>query len=521
VPDKQGEARKAPENEQVPEESADELYEHAPCGYLTLLPEGSIVRVNQTFLRWTGYSRNALTGKRLQDLLPVPAKVFYETHYRPLLRMQGFVREIALDLICANNSLLPVFINAVEQRDAAGHPVLVRTTVYDATERRTYERELLAARRRAEQLAAVVEASADAIVLLSPDGIVQTWNTGAERLFGYTSAEARGRPISELIHAPGHGQEYDAARAKVRSGREVHLETVLASRTGRLIDASLSLAPHVEPPGELVGISTIIRDITERRVVQKQLHEAEKLESVGTLAGGVAHEVNNQMTVVLGFGQFVLHALGADHPQAADVQHMVEAAERAARVSRQLLAFSRQQLMQLQDFSMSSLLTELGPAIQEELGSDKVLKIEADLPAGWVSADVREIERVVMHLTRNARDAMSPRGEFRLRVDEVELSLEDARLHPSDAVQPGAYVLLTACDNGSGMDEDTLRRAFEPFFTTKPFGSGMGLGLATVYGTVKQHGGQVWASSTPREGSTIRVYLPAGPKGSIPPDARV
>src|SRR4051794_30792643 len=248
--------------EQVPEESADELYEHAPCGYLSLLPDGSIVRVNQTFLRWTGYSREALTGKRLQDLLPVPAKVFYETHYRPLLRMQGFVREIALDLVCANNSMLPVFINAVEQRDAAGHPLVVRTTVYDATERRTYERELLAARRRAEQLAAVVEASADAIVLLSPDGIVQTWNAGAERLFGYTSAEACGRPISALIHAPGHEQEYDAARAEVRSGREAHLETVLAARTGRLINASLSLAPHVEPPGELVGISTIIRDIT-------------------------------------------------------------------------------------------------------------------------------------------------------------------------------------------------------------------------------------------------------------------
>lgn len=498
------------ENLQVLEESAEELYEHAPCGYLSILPGGQIVRVNQTFLDWTGFSREELlAGKRLQELLPTSAKVFYETHYRPLLRMQGFVREIALDIVCADNTLLPVFMNAVEQRDSSGQPLLVRTIVYDATERRTYERELLAARRRAEQLAAVVEASADAIIMLSPEGIVQTWNTGAERLFGYTRGEARGRPIGELIHAEGHAHEYDLARAEARSGREVHFETVLADKSGRQVEVSLSLAPHLEPPGELVGMSTIIRDITERRLVEKQIREAERLQSVGTLAGGVAHEVNNQMTVVLGFAQFLLRDLGADHPQNGDVRHIVAAAERAARVSQQLLAFSRQQLMNPEELSLAALIRQIAPAFHDVLGSDKTLVIDPHLATGKVLADSRQIERVLIQVARNAGDAMAPGGEFRLSLEDSILAEEDARLHPGDEVMPGRYLLLTASDNGSGMDADTLRRAFEPFFTTKPFGEGSGLGLATVYGVVKQHGGQVWATSKPGQGTTVRIYLPA------------
>jgi PAS domain S-box-containing protein len=437
--------------------------------------------------------------------------VFYETHYRPLLRMQGFVREMALDLVCANGKLLPVFVNSVEHRDSAGQPTYISTTVFDATERRTYERELLAARRRAEQLASVVEASADAIILLSPEGMVQEWNSGAERLFGYTEEEARGRLSRELIRAPGHEEEYDRAAAGVRAGNEVHLETVLAHKSGRLIDVSVSLSPHMEAPGELVGISSIIRDITERRTVEKQLREAEKLQAVGTLAGGVAHEVNNQMTVVLGFGEFLLQALGPDDPRAADVQHMIGAATRAARISQQLLAFSRQQLIVPENFSLTKLLEDLSPELADALGAEHGLVIESGLPEAEVSADPRQIRRILLQLTRNARDAMPEAGQLRLSVQHARLTEEDVRLHPGDEVEPGSYVLLSVSDTGRGMDDATLRRAFDPFFTTKPFGVGTGLGLATVYGIVKQHGGQVWATSTPGQGTTIRVYLPVAP----------
>ena len=494
----------------VPEESAQELYEDAPCGYLSLLPDGTILRANRTFLRWTGYSAEKLfSGTRLQDLLPVPIKVFYETHYAPLLRMQGFLREMAIDLICANKQVLPVLVNATEIRDAAGDPVVVRTSVHDATERRRYERELLTARRRLEQLASVVQASGDAIVLTSPEGIVLAWNPGAERLFGFTADEARGESIQGLVLPRDRHHDYTRAVEQARTRGAILFETVLSDKHGRPIDVSLSLTPHIEAPDELVAVSSIIRDITERRQVEKQMRQAEKLQSVGTLAGGVAHEVNNQMTVVLGFGNFVLEALGPEHSQAADIRNMVDAANRAARISQQLLAFSRQQLIVPEDFVLAELVEKLAPALREALGEEHALITGSDLSQARVSADPGQIERILFHLVRNARAALVTPGQLRIMVERVELTQEDVRHCPADQIEPGSYVRLSVSDTGSGMDEETLSRAFEPFFTTRPFGEGIGLGLPTVYGVVKQHGGHAWATSKPGEGTTVRVYLPA------------
>jgi two-component system, cell cycle sensor histidine kinase and response regulator CckA len=385
----------------------------------------------------------------------------------------------------------------------------VRTSIYDATERRRYERELLTARRRLEQLAAVVQASGDAIVLTSPEGVVLAWNPGAERLFGCTADEARGESIRGLVFPRGREDDYTRAVEQVRTRGEMNFETVLSDRHGRLIEVSLSLTPHIEAPGELVAISSIIRDITERRQVERQIRQAEKLESVGTLAGGVAHEVNNQMTVVLGFGHFVLNALGPEHPQSADVQNMVAAAGRAARISQQLLAFSRQQLIVPQEFVLAELVEKLAPALREILGEDHALLTGSDFSQARVSADPSQIERILLHLTRNARAALQTPGQLRIMVERVELTDEDARQRPADQIEPGPYVRLSVSDTGSGMDQETLSRAFEPFFTTRPFGEATGLGLPTVYGVVKQHGGHVWATSRPGEGTTVRVYLPA------------
>src|ERR671916_3398340 len=214
-----------PEKPAVPQETLEELYEDAPCGYLSLLPDGTIVRANRTFLKWTGYASDKLrSGTRLQDLLSGPAKVFYETHYAPLLRMQGFIREMAMDLVCDNRQVLPVLVNATEIRDATGVPVVIRTAIYDATERRRYERELLTARRRVEQLAAVVQASGDAIVLTSPEGVVLSWNPGAERLFGHTADEARGESIRHLIFPRDREQDYKRAVDQIHTQGEVQFE---------------------------------------------------------------------------------------------------------------------------------------------------------------------------------------------------------------------------------------------------------------------------------------------------------
>jgi PAS domain S-box-containing protein len=492
----------------VPEETAEELYEHAPCGYLSVLPDGTIVRVNQTLLNWTGYSRESLLGRSLRDLLPVPARVFYETHYDPLLRMQGFIREMALDLVCAGGTLLPILVNAVQQRDSLGRPLMTQTTIFDATERRTYERELLHARRRAEQLAAVVQASADAIVIISVDGTIQTWNAGAEAMFGYSAAEAIGARVRELIVPPECVAEFNQVIGLVQTGQQAQLETVRVRKDGTRVDVSLSLTPHIEPPGELVAISEITRDITERRRIESRLRQAEQLQAVATLAGGVAHEVNNQMTVVLGFGDFVLRSLGQGRSEVQDVRHMVDAAAKVARLSRQLLAFSRQLPMVGQSVDLCALVDGLVPALRALLGDDKRLVVSLDRPTSRVHGDPVQLEQVLIQITSNARDAMPGGGELSISIHDVNLDDRDARSRPGDEVVPGNYVLLSVSDNGSGMDPATLSRAFEPFFTTKPFGEATGLGLAMVHGIVKQHGGHVWATSEPARGTTIRVYLP-------------
>lgn len=488
-------------------ESSEELYEHAPCGYMSALPDGTIIRVNQTLLDWTGYSRESLLGRRLREFLPPSGKVFYETHFDPLLRMQGFVREMALDLIRQNGSLLPIIASSVQHRDGAGRPIVIRTTMFDATERRIYERELVTARRKAEQLAAVVESSADAIIVITPEGTVQTWNGGAERLFGYSVAEAVGRPIRDLIVPADLAGEFDEALQLLGSGVQMQLETVRRHKDGTRIEVSLGLTPQIEPPGELVGISAIIRDVTERRRLEARLRQAEQLQSVATLAGGVAHEVNNKMAVVLGFGEFVLRALGSDHPQAADVRSMVTAATRAAGISKQLLAFSRQLPIMRRTVQLSQLVDGVVPELSKVLGPEKSLVVKSNREIE-VSGDPAQLEQILLQLTSNSSDAMPSGGQLTIATDVVELTGADTEAHPGDDIVPGTYVMISVSDTGSGMDRATLGRAFEPFFTTRPFGQGTGLGLAMVHGIVKQHGGHVLAASEPGQGTTIRVYLP-------------
>jgi PAS domain S-box-containing protein len=489
------------------EESAEELFEHAPCGYLSARADGTVERVNRTLLDWTGYARQSIIGRSLRDLLAPSGKLFYETHYAPLLRMQGFVREMALDLRCGNGRLLPVLLTSVQSRDASGRPGMIRTAVFDATERRVYERELMAARRRAEQLASVVESSADAIIVINPDLEVQTWNRGAERVFGYTAEEAIGRSIRDLIVPPELMGETEGSLELLRSGLQVQMDTVRVTKSGKRMEVSLGLTPHIEPPGEVIAISAIIRDITERRRVEVQLQRAEQMQSVATLAGGVAHEVNNQMAIVLGFGQFVLGALGPEHPQTGDVRSMVSAAAKAASISRQLLAFSRQMPILQQEARLGELVEGLRATLSLELGPEQSLVIESCTPDHVVRVDPVQVGQVLLELVRNARDATPPGGTITVASGAVSLDGADAEGR-GDGIGEGEYAVLSVSDTGQGMDPPTLRRAFEPFFTTKPVGEGTGLGLAMVHGIVKQHGGHVWATSQPGQGTTFRVYFP-------------
>ena len=249
-------------------------------------------------------------------------------------------------------------------------------------------------------------------------------------------------------------------------------------------------------------------DIHDHVQADQKLREAQRLQSVGEMAGGMAHEVNNMMSAVLGFGELVLAALGADHPQRADVEEMVKAGGRAAQVTRHLLAFSRRQVLQPAVVDIDAVIADLAPVLRRMLGSDRRLDIGTSPIALRAIADRSQFEQVLINLIANARDATHTNGVVTVHAERVQVRGTTLAAYRIDEVEPGPFVRITVRDDGTGMSPETVARAFEPFFTTKPLGQGTGLGLSMVYGIVRQSGGYVTIESGINAGTAIAVYLP-------------
>ncbi|MBA3658877.1 MAG: PAS domain S-box protein [Gemmatimonadales bacterium] len=328
---------------------------------------------------------------------------------------------------------------------------------------------------------------------------------------GQSAGETLGRGWLRAIH---HDDRMRTARAwsdAVISRRAFTLEHRLRRHDGEYRRMQVRAVPVFERDGairEWIGTHT---DVTERIRAEEELRQAQKLQAVGTLAGGVAHEVNNQLTAVLAFGDFVLAALGPHHAQAADVREMVNAALRAARVAQEVLTFSRRQVSQPRPLDLHTSATALMPVLQRLLGADKALVLSPVGARRRVLADPTQVDQILINLVANARDALGNGGRVMISSEDVKLDQSFASTHGGIEFTPGPYVRLLVSDTGAGMDRETLGHVFEPFFTTKPVGQGTGLGLSTVYGIVKQHGGFIWAYSEPGFGTAMKVYLPAAP----------
>ena len=266
--------------------------------------------------------------------------------------------------------------------------------------------------------------------------------------------------------------------------------------------------PVFDSDGTLLEWVGACIDVEDERRAADHLRQTQRIEAVGNLAGGLAHEVNNMMTAVIGFGGFVLKALPEEHPHRSDVSEMVKAATRAAGITRQLLAFTRQQVLQPSVLDLNGVITDLTRMLSGFLGADIELSVQLDPQAGRVRADRGQLEQVIVNLALNARYAMRSGGRLTLGTSRSMLDHGYSRRHPGINIEPGPYVALSVTDTGPGMDAATRARAFEPFFTTKPVGEGTGLGLSTAYGIVKQSGGYIWLYSEPGQGTAVKVYLP-------------
>jgi PAS domain S-box-containing protein len=386
--------------------------------------------------------------------------------------------------------------------DSTGRPVRLIGAVLDITGRKQAEEAL---RQANDRLQVIIQSSPLAILSLDAAGIVQMWNPAAERVFGWTAEEVTGLPLPGVPE--GKEEEFGDLRRRVLQGESVTgVELVRRRKDGAAVTVNLFAAPLHEADGRITGILGLVEDVTGVKRLEQQFLQAQKMEAVGQLAGGVAHDFNNLLTVILGSTELLLEILPSDHPGREDAEETRKAALRAADLTRQLLAFSRQQVLAPRVLNLNDVVASMDRMLQRSIGDDVELRTVLAQDLGAVRADPGQLEQVIVNLAVNARDAM-PRGG-KLTIETANVALDEAYVEAHTVVVPGAYVMLAVSDTGTGMDAATQARAFEPFFTTKPKGKGTGLGLATAYGIVKQSGGYVWVYSEPGRGTTFEIYLP-------------
>ena len=377
-----------------------------------------------------------------------------------------------------------------------------------AEERQRWQAEA-ALRASEERFRALVENSSDALLLLDADGRVKYMTPSSVRHLGWTPEQLSGRSILEFMH-PDDGERLrgridDALGLPGKSiGGEVRFHH--ADGSWRIMEG-VGVNRLADPA--VAGIVVNVRDITERRKLEEQLRQAQKMEAVGQLAGGVAHDFNNLLTAILGYCHLVLDEIPEEDPLRLDLLEIQAAGDRAASLTRQLLAFSRRQMLQPQVVQINTLVTQLEKLLRRLISEDVELVTALAPDLDEVTVDPASVEQILVNLAVNARDAMPTGGRLTIETANVELDETYAVTHVT--MTPGRYVMLAVSDTGEGMDAATRDRVFEPFFTTKEQGKGSGLGLATVYGMVKQSGGYIWVYSEPGHGSTFKVYLPPTP----------
>jgi PAS domain S-box-containing protein len=362
---------------------------------------------------------------------------------------------------------------------------------------------------RFQQLAAIVESSEDAIISKTLEGVILTWNAGAERVYGYPPAEAIGCPMTMLLPADRPDEENEILSRIGRGERVEHFETVRRTKSGRHIDVSLTISPIRDANGRIIGASHVARNITDRKRLDEQYRHAQKLESLGVLAGGVAHDFNNLLTGILGNTSLALEVLSTNNPARPILRDVLNASERAALLTRQLLAYAGKGRFVIEPINLSGLVREISSLIQTSIANVQLrLELREDLPL--VLADVSQIQQVVMNLVINGAEAIGPDKNGTVLVttgaQDVDERYLATTLGEKAALHPGLYVTLDVHDTGCGMDEATLARIFDPFFTTKF--TGRGLGLSAVQGIVRGHKGAIKVYSQPGKGTTFKVIFP-------------
>ncbi|MFL5402367.1 MAG: PAS domain-containing protein [Gemmatimonadales bacterium] len=360
--------------------------------------------------------------------------------------------------------------------------------------------------RELQRWARIFEHAGWGVAIVAADGIIESLNPAFAAMHGWTVEDLRGKPMADLSAPDRH--EFPRMNPLFDERGHQIWETERIHRNGMIFPALIDATAVKNPQGEVIYYAVNVQDLTERRRAEEQVRQAQKMEAVGRLAGGVAHDFNNMMMIIMGFSDFLLTTLDRSDSRWADADEIRKAADRAMHLTRQLLGFGRQQLVARQVLSLNEVISGMERMLRPLLGEDIKLSTDLSVGLGAVEADYGQLEQVVMNLALNARDAM--RGGGRLTIETLDVDLPEgyAYRHVGIDLPAGSYVMLIVSDTGHGMTPEVKARLFEPFFTTKPTTQNTGLGLATVYGIVVQSGGYIWVDSEPDKGTSFKICFP-------------
>src|SRR4051812_1685994 len=466
---------------------------------------GRIVEANSTYQKMTGCSAAELRERTIFDLTHPEDVESNRQLYAEMTAGRRSSYQIEKRFVRKDGSIFWGRLTAHPLRDASGQATHHIGLVEEVSEHR---RTLEALKESTERLQAVLNAALDGIALIDTAGTLRLVNPSIQRMFGYSPEELLGQNVKILMPAPWR-EEHDGYLARylatgeariIGSGRQVEGRR----RDGSTFPLDLGVS-EVRHGNELFFLGTL-RDITERLQLEAEIRQAQKMEAIGRLAGGVAHDFNTLLGTISGYSEMLLNALPRSDALRHPVEQIHRAALRGAQLTRQLLVFSRRQEVQAQPVDLGKLLSDLDAMLDRLIGEDVELARQVEPQLGRVWADPGELHQVILNLVVNARDAMPSGGFLALSLGNLEtdqeIAVEGGRL------PPGFYVLLQVADSGTGMDEEIRKRIFEPFFTTKEPGKGTGLGLSTVHAIVKRSQGGIAVESRPGHGTTFRIYLP-------------
>jgi len=477
-----------------------ELYRHVFETSLDLIlvtdRPGTFVAISPSCTATLGYRRDEMIGRTGADFIH-PDDLDPTRSEMRLARRGRDTRNFPCRYMHKDGHAVPLAWTGVWSEREQRHFFIGR----DMTAQKQLE---LAERRANDMLTAVIDASPVAILCLAPDRTVMIWSRAAEQIFGYSAEEVLGKPY--MLVPPGHETQYDDLFDRALAGETLRdIRVTRRRKDGAAIDVSFDAAAMIGPNG-VKGVAYALSDITERNRLEQQLRQSQKMDAIGQLTGGVAHDFNNMLTVITGTIDILGEAV-ADKPELAAIAQLIsEAADRGAELTARLLAFARKQPLQPRNFDPNEVATEVVKLLRPTLGEhiDVVWNLETDV---WPAhADPSQVVTALLNLAVNARDAMPQGGKLTLETANVHL--DDIYASAHSEVAAGPYVMFAVSDTGPGIPVAIREKVFEPFFTTKEVGRGTGLGLSMVYGFVKQSGGHIKLYSEEGQGTTFKIYLP-------------